>query len=213
MSDEKMPTCVACDDKPAPENNPCAVCGASRQPTPTAEKADVVEALPPMPKPAILHSDHGFTAFADWQMEAYARAAIASMQSRPSEPAGEEPVAWVSPLQLNSIADRPQDTGGEYIPVRKSRAGQFTMALYTRPATPTYPERLVADPLGVEEIDLDLMRKREVQAMGAALSTRNWHDMEAAYNQLRDKVDRELGRRFRIAKASAAPLKEGIHDV
>ncbi|TDW65391.1 hypothetical protein EDF57_103575 [Novosphingobium sp. PhB55] len=62
--------------------------------------------------------------------------------ARPAEPAGEEPVAWVSPLQLKAIANRPQDTGGEYIPIRKSRAGQFTMPVYAHPAL-SNPERSV----------------------------------------------------------------------
>lgn len=34
------------------------------------------------------------------------------------------------------------------------------------------------------------IRRHEVQAMGAAISLRSWHDMERAYNQLRDKIDR-----------------------
>jgi hypothetical protein len=49
-----------------------------------------------------------------------------------------EPVAWVAPLQLAAIVDRPQDTGGEYIPVRKSVAGRFTMPLYS--SSPTVVE-------------------------------------------------------------------------
>ena len=56
-----------------------------------------------------------------------------------------------------------------------------------------------------EGIDLEALRKREVQMMGAALSTRNWHNMENAYNQLRDKIDAELGRRFRVSRHSAEP--------
>ena len=138
-------------------------------------------------------------------------------EDRPAEPAGEEPV-------LKFIDDYLSPWGSWKTPWWEAEMGDAAFSdhnalkhvanmLRRRPATPTNPERLVADPLGVEEIDLDLMRKREVQAMGAALSTRNWHDMETAYNQLRDKVDREIGRRFRIAKASAAPLKEGSHDV
>lgn len=33
------------------------------------------------------------------------------------------------------------------------------------------------------------LRKREVQAIGAAISTQSWHGVEVAYNQLRDKMD------------------------
>jgi hypothetical protein len=36
------------------------------------------------------------------------------------------------------------------------------------------------------------LRQREVQALGAALSRRNWHEAEMAYNHLRDKLDRLL---------------------
>jgi hypothetical protein len=35
-------------------------------------------------------------------------------------------------------------------------------------------------------------RRREVQAIGAAISTRNWHTLETSYNSLRDKMDRRL---------------------
>lgn len=50
-----------------------------------------------------------------------------------------------------------------------------------------------------EPIDLASLRQREVQMMGAAISTRSWHDMESAYNQLRDKIDAELTRQHRAA--------------
>jgi hypothetical protein len=57
-------------------------------------------------------------------------------------------------------------------------------------------------------LDLEALRRREVQMMGAAISTRSWHDMENAYNQLRDKIDTELTRRKLEARAStdAAPV-------
>jgi hypothetical protein len=45
-------------------------------------------------------------------------------------------------------------------------------------------------------LDLAALRRREVQMMGAAISTRSWHDMEHAYNQLRDKIDAELTRQM-----------------
>ena len=38
-------------------------------------------------------------------------------------------------------------------------------------------------------LDLYDLRRREVQAIGAAISTRNWHSLETAYNSLRDKLD------------------------
>lgn len=75
--------------------------------------------------------------------------------------------------------------------------------------TPDAQLPVAGDPLGVPEIDLETLRKREVQMMGAAISTRSWYDMENAYNQLRDKIDAELGRRFRIARASPPTVVEG----
>lgn len=36
------------------------------------------------------------------------------------------------------------------------------------------------------------LRQVEVQAIGAAISTRNWQELERAYNSLRDKIDAEL---------------------
>jgi len=36
-------------------------------------------------------------------------------------------------------------------------------------------------------------RRREMQAIGAAISTRNWQSLEAAYNELRDKMDSAIG--------------------
>jgi hypothetical protein len=39
---------------------------------------------------------------------------------------------------------------------------------------------------------LDGLRQREVQALGAALSRRNWQETEMAYSQLRDAIDHAL---------------------
>jgi hypothetical protein len=43
-----------------------------------------------------------------------------------------------------------------------------------------------------ETAALTLLRSREMQAIGAAISNRNWHDLETAYNQGRDRLDRIL---------------------
>ena len=55
-------------------------------------------------------------------------------------------------------------------------------------------ERATGNP---EPLNLESLRRREVQMMGAAISTRSWHDIESAYNQLRDKIDAELTRQHR----------------
>lgn len=39
---------------------------------------------------------------------------------------------------------------------------------------------------------LQAIRQVQVQAIGAAISRRNWHDCEAAYNQVRDRIDAAL---------------------
>lgn len=62
----------------------------------------------------------------------------------PAEPAGEEPVLWVSPGQLATHADPTHaiyypELAGNYLPARKTCAGQFTMPLYARPA-PSNPD-------------------------------------------------------------------------
>jgi hypothetical protein len=36
---------------------------------------------------------------------------------------------------------------------------------------------------------LGILRQRELQLMGAAISRRDWHAMETAYNQGRDRLD------------------------
>jgi len=38
-------------------------------------------------------------------------------------------------------------------------------------------------------IDLHALRRREVQAIGAAISCRDWHGVEQAYNRIRDALD------------------------
>lgn len=49
-------------------------------------------------------------------------------------------------------------------------------------------------------------RQREVQMIGAAISTRNWHAVEDAYNQLRDKMDAAL------RAQDAAPVALDAYD-
>jgi len=65
-----------------------------------------------------------------------AEAAIAALSlPRPASDKGEEAVCWVSPEQFAAHAD-PEDSriAGTYLPVRKTRAGQFTQPLYARPS-------------------------------------------------------------------------------
>lgn len=40
--------------------------------------------------------------------------------------------------------------------------------------------------------NLVVLRRREVQMLGAALSLRDWHSTEVAYDQLRDRIDNEI---------------------
>ena len=56
---------------------------------------------------------------------------------------------------------------------------------------------------------LPCLRQREVQAIGAAISTRNWHDLEQAYNSLRDKMDAALTRPQPPAATPGADGKNG----
>jgi hypothetical protein len=53
-----------------------------------------------------------------------------------------------------------------------------------------------------ESAALNLLRSREIQAIGAAISNRNWHDLESAYNQGRDRLDSILtARKLRERRA------------
>ena len=53
--------------------------------------------------------------------------------------------------------------------------------------------------------EIERWRLDEVQAIGAAISTRNWHSLETAYNQLRDKMDRAL---ISLAKQQREPAPD-----
>lgn len=75
---------------------------------------------------------------------------------------------------------RPKPVGSEALPPSPTP----TMA-----EDPAHGARIWADVLA----EVEAWRQREVQALGAALSRRNWHEMETAYNELRDKMDRHLG--------------------
>jgi hypothetical protein len=54
------------------------------------------------------------------------------------------PVAYASAGQLNSLADRPDDEGGVYIPLRKTPLGMFRMPLYASPASDEVVQALLA---------------------------------------------------------------------
>lgn len=61
---------------------------------------------------------------------------------------------------------------------------------------------------------LKAIRQREVQMQGAAISLRDWHGMEVAYNALRDKIDAELTRlhlaSHRTTGAANTPEREAV---
>jgi len=52
-------------------------------------------------------------------------------------------------------------------------------------ATPTLSPAVVTE-------EIQNLRQREFQMMGAAISRRNWHELEAAYNAGRDRLDRNI---------------------
>lgn len=51
------------------------------------------------------------------------------------------------------------------------------------------------------------LRRREVQAIGAAISNQSWHGVEQAYNSLRDKMDR-AGAWHEPTKSPSQPVEE-----
>lgn len=54
----------------------------------------------------------------------------------------QEPLGFISPKQVELIGD-PECEFGKYIPMRKTPAGNFTLALYTHPAPETKPIDMV----------------------------------------------------------------------
>jgi hypothetical protein len=57
--------------------------------------------------------------------------------------------------------------------------------------------------------ELELLRRREVQMMGAAISIRSWHDLETAYNAGRDRLDRVIGENTRFTRLAPASIASG----
>lgn len=120
----------------------------------------------------------------------YARAAIVAMQARSAEPAGEEPVAYryvhldYAGRKVSRYGPHPERVNG-HDPIEAH-------PLYAHPATPTNPERLVE---ALRQADVDFQRTPGTNRDGAIVK----HVRES---------------RARIAFAlSAAPLKEGSHDI
>lgn len=83
------------------------------------------------------------------QMHAYARAALAAQEQA-------EPVGYMSPKQTERITD-PDGEFGVYIPMRKTPAGNFTLALYTH-----QPAAQPAQPVAVPTGRLDELDKRRI---------------------------------------------------
>ena len=80
---------------------------------------------------------------------AFARAVLAKWGTPQQE--AQEPALFVSAKQLASLADPSHATAGSYLPARKTRAGLFTMALYTA------PQPVVREPLTDAQI-AEMMR-------------------------------------------------------
>lgn len=57
---------------------------------------------------------------------------------------------------------------------------------------------------------LQAIRQVQVQAIGAAISRRNWHDCEAAYNQLRDRIDAALAAGGSVAEEWDAYMQAAV---
>lgn len=65
----------------------------------------------------------------------------------------------------------------------------------------------MSDKGGLRE-QVQAIRQRSVQAIGAGLSRRNWHATETAYNELRDKLD-ELLRQAATPVLSSEDRRDG----
>ncbi|TCM21491.1 hypothetical protein EDF56_101155 [Novosphingobium sp. PhB165] len=114
----------------------------------------------------------------------YARAAIAALQSRPAEPADEEPVAWQRKHPDRGWIDASEDDLPHY-----RAQGQECRALYARPATPSNPDRLVEAMAILREI------KSQSTTVGGWTS-----DTPYIYPELYARIEAAL---------SAAPAQDG----
>lgn len=199
-SEEKlMPECVACEDKPAAGNDPCALCGATRHPTPAADEVEAREIADPRvaalvdAAKAIVENDQqamDILRKADvpidprnFRLSEALHTAIAALQARSAEPAGEEP-GCISDI-IQDVAELPDRDSPEDWPEAMLVTGEELRIILERylPATPTNPERLVEALNRIIEIDQHQLLMDEPQDGSCAAIAR--------------------------AALSAAPLKEG----
>lgn len=111
---------------------------------------------------------------------------------------------WVNTLEGGHIVT-PGDwiaTGvnGEHWPIKPD--------VFAKTYAPDGPDPRIATleaQLAEARDELEIGRRREIQMIGAAISTRNWHDAENGYNQIRDRIDRLLTK-FTLSKIG------GNHD-
>lgn len=55
---------------------------------------------------------------------------------------------------------------------------------------------------------LEIAAERDLQMLGAGLSKRSWHEVETAYNQLRDRIDAFLARSRAATRDAARTANE-----
>lgn len=107
-----------------------------------------------------------------------------------------EPVAWVSPEQLDAHPDGGHDGSGRYLPIRKSMAGKFTMPLFAPSATSSSQDAPRAVPAG-----LGLLAKKH-------------EGMRVDYSGLLGQCQRALGNRGESANAEMLrQLKDHLQEL
>jgi hypothetical protein len=91
---------------------------------------------------------------------------LAALRSQPSQAIPDEPVAWVSPSQFELMGPDPEgpEAGGKYLPVRRTKAGNFTMPLYAAAPKPTAAHEQFAENA----------KKSARQVRQALLMARSW---------------------------------------
>lgn len=122
-------------DKKGVELLPCPFCGGDAERFDVQEEDDAnrgsscIQCKQCVASTA-LHFDRKENLVSSWN----ARAALATCPAEMREPA-----AWVSPGQLAEHVDPPEngDEGGKYLPVRKTKAGNFVQPLYASPPPDT----------------------------------------------------------------------------
>lgn len=115
---------------------------------------DMVNAAPPAPQAAKCATCNGNGLIGGPSFYAPDEGGVPCPDCSQAAVVQQEPIGFISPKQVELIGD-PECEFGKYIPMRKTPAGNFTLALYTHPAPETKPIDMVlhCPKCGMQHVD------------------------------------------------------------